>query len=490
MGDYIIEVKNISKNYGGVKALTNVSFGMERGRIHALLGENGAGKSTLIRSLSGVEQPSSGEIIINGKKTILTTPTVAHECGISTVYQEPMQMKDMSVAENIYISRYPKKGLLLDKEELYRKTQALIDEIGVNLNPSNHISGLSVAMRQMVEIIKALSFHTDFIIFDEPTSSLSIDEVKVLYRIIHMLKDKGITILYVSHRMEEIFDLCDDAIVLRDGTFVGKCEVADVGSDDLIHMMVGRDLTNLFPKVKAEYGDEVLRVDHLNSKEVHDVSFSIRKGEVLGFGGLVGAGRTEVMRALFGIDAHTGDVYVENEKREIKKSADAVACGISMVPEDRKDQGMIKVMSVGKNITLVTLREYLRMGFLNEALEKKKIDQLVDRLRIKTPSALQLVGNLSGGNQQKVIFAKWLAKKPRVLILDEPTKGVDVGAKTEIYEIINEMAAEGIGIIMISSDMPELIAMSDRILIMKGGKVSGELNKEEFNEEAILKLAI
>lgn len=487
--DLILEMKNMSKYYGVVHALDGVDFELERGKILCLCGENGAGKSTLIKLLSGAETPTTGEIFINGKAEKITTPAVAHDLGISTVYQELIQIPEMSIMENIYLGRFQKRAGFVNFDEVEKKTLDLMNQLDIHFDPRMRIRELSTAQRQLVEIMKAVSFNSKIIIFDEPTSSLTTEETEVLFRIIDTLKEKGVSIIYISHKLSEIFRIGDNVTVLRDGKSVGSSAVKDIDENRLISMMVGRSVENQYPKESIEIGDEVLRVEGITNKKVKDCSFVLHKGEVLGFGGLVGAGRTEVMRAVFGADPCEGKIFLNGKEVKNTDPVKAIQNGFALVPEDRKDQGLVLGLSIKDNIGLSSLRRYARLGFVDDATEDREAEEHIEKLRIRTPHKYQLAGNLSGGNQQKVVLARCLVTKPSVLILDEPTRGIDVSAKVEIYQIINQLAAEGVSIIMISSDMPELMAMSDRIIVMSEGRIRGELSREEISDENIMKLA-
>lgn len=488
--DSIIELRGLCKFYGGVKALNDVSFALERGRIHALMGENGAGKSTLIKLLSGVEEPTFGEIYFCGDRITSFSPLNAHNLGISTVYQEPIQVMAVSISENIYAGRLPKNKLgFVDKHALHDKTVSLMQSIGITLDPDALLSSLSIAQRQLVEILKAVSFDSQLIIFDEPTSSLTFEETEMLYRIIRDLKKRGVTVVYISHRLEETFALCDTVTVLRDGRFVAQKPLKELDYDAIVRLMVGRNV-EMYTRDHIPGQDVVLQAENLENDQIHGVSFSVRRGEILGIGGLVGAGRTEVLRALFGIDKYNGNIYIDGIAAGIKTPAKAIRAGIALVPEDRKTLGLVLSQSITYNVSVADMFRHKWLGFLDVRWEGSLVGSLIERLRIRTPSGQELAGNLSGGNQQKVVFAKWMATSPKILLLDEPTRGVDVGAKAEIYQIIDEMAKNGTAIVMVSSDMPELMAMSDRILVMKDGHVSGEIRKEDVSETLIMKYAL
>ena len=487
--DLILQMKNMAKYYGVVHALDGVDFELERGEILCLCGENGAGKSTLIKILSGAESPTTGQIFINGEEVKITTPAVAHDLGISTVYQELVQIPEMSIMENIYLGRYKTNGGLVDFKQVEEKTLQLMDQLNIHFDPHKRIKELSTAQRQLVEIMKAVSFDSRIIIFDEPTSSLTTEETEILFGIIETLKKKGVSIIYISHKLSEIFRIGDHVTVLRDGKSIGTSLVSEINEDKLISMMVGRSVENQYPKQFIELGEEVLRVENITNKYVKNGSFSLRKGEVLGFGGLVGAGRTEIMRAVFGADPCEGKIYLHGKEVKNTDPARAIQNGFALVPEDRKDQGLVLGLSIKDNVGLSSLKRYVRLLFVNDAQEERDTDEHIEKLRIRTPSKFQFAKNLSGGNQQKVVLARCLVTKPDVLILDEPTRGIDVSAKAEIYQIINQLAAEGVSIIMISSDMPELMAMSDRIIVMSEGRIRGELTREEISDENIMKLA-
>ena len=445
MNDTILKMQGISKFYGGIKALEKVDFELYRGEILCLLGENGAGKSTLMKILSGVIEPSEGEIFLEDKKINIKNPNIAHHLGISTVHQELVQFADMTIMENIYMGRYPKKGGLVDFKTLKEKTLALMDSLDIHFNPFSYIRDLSVAQRQMVEIMKAVSFDSKIIIFDEPTSSLTTEETTVLFRIIADLKSRGISMVYISHRLEDIFAIGDRITVLR--------------------------------------------VEHISNEYVKDASFVLHKGEILGFGGLVGAGRTELMRAVMGLDKAAGTIYKNGKVIVNHNPTEAIRNKFALVPEDRKDQGLVLLLSILKNIEMSSLPELSLRGFMNSQKEKECAAEYMKRLQVKAADVDQAAGDLSGGNQQKVVIAKCLATKPDILILDEPTRGIDVGSKAEIYEIMNQLVLQGVSIIMISSELPELLNMSDRIIIMREGKITGEQNMGEATEETVMKLA-
>lgn len=489
MSKTILQMKGISKRYGGITALDNVEFDLLEGEILCLLGENGAGKSTLMKILSGVVPPSAGEIFLNGQKIDLKNPEIAHHYGISTVYQELIQFSDMTIMENIFVGRYPKKNGLVDFSELKKRTLELMDELNIHFEPDEYIRNLSVAQRQLVEIMKAVSFHSKIIIFDEPTSSLTTEETAILFRIIDDLKKKNISMIYISHRLEDIFAIGDRITVLRDGRNSGGGMVKELNTDQVIALMVGRNVENQFPKKKVPIGEEILRVEHIQNEKVKDASFSLRKGEVLGFGGLVGAGRTELIRAVMGLDKCTGKIYKNGKEIVNKSPSDAIANKFALVPEDRKDQGLVLIRTLLHNIEMSSLRTLSKFGFMVGKKEDDCASNYMKQLHVKAASYNQNAGDLSGGNQQKVVIAKCLATKPDILILDEPTRGIDVGSKAEIYEIMNDLVEQGVSIIMISSELPELLNMSDRIIIMREGVITGEMSADEVSEEVVMKFA-
>lgn len=490
MDDVILKMQHISKTYGGIKALDNVELEVQRGEILCLLGENGAGKSTLMKILSGVVVPNQGaEIVLDGQKVDIKNPNSAHELGISIVHQELIQFPDMNIMENIYVGRYPRKNGLIDYGELEKRTRTLMEELGIYFDPKEYIRNLSVAQRQLVEIMKALSFQAKIIIFDEPTSSLTSEETTILFSIIQNLKEKGISQIYISHRLEDIFAIGDRITVLRDGQNSGGGMVKDLNSDQVVSLMVGRNIENQFPKERTEVGEEILRVEHIQNDKVKDVSFTLRRGEVLGFGGLVGAGRTELMRAVMGLDKCTGSIYKNGKELKNANPMDAIQNGFAMVPEDRKDQGLVLLLSILNNIEMSSLKTLSHAGFMNASAENACVDKYAEQLHIKMANKRLPASSLSGGNQQKVVIAKCLATEPEILILDEPTRGIDVGSKAEIYQIINDLAKKGVAVIIVSSELPELLNISDRIIVMREGFVTGEIRANEADEESVMKLA-
>ncbi|MDR3337059.1 MAG: sugar ABC transporter ATP-binding protein [Treponema sp.] len=487
-----LKMTGITKEFPGVVALNNVDFSVKLGKVTALVGENGAGKSTLIKILAGIHRKDSGEILIEGVSANIENPLDAMKCGISVIHQELNVLDNLSIMENVFVGKEHKKRFFIDKKYCYDQTRRFLDSVGMNnMDPEIQVRYLSTAQKQMVEIIRAISWQSKIVVMDEPTSSLTQKETNILFGIIRSLKDQNVGIVYISHRMEEIMDLADDVIILRDGRLVGNLEKTMITQEKVINMMVGRKLDDLFPKFNTEIGDVVLEVRDLNQGYLRNISFAVHAGEILGFSGLVGAGRSEVMRIIFGIDKKdSGEIFIDGNPVEINHPQEAIHYGIALVPEDRKTQALIMSMVIRENITLAildTLRERL---FFSKKKELKVSNDYVKALGIVTPSVEQVVKNLSGGNQQKVVLAKWMAAKPRVLILDEPTRGIDVGAKREIHELISKMAQLGVAVIMISSEMPEILGMSDRIVVMHEGHIKGELTRAEADQEKIMNMAI
>jgi ribose transport system ATP-binding protein len=490
----LVEMVNISKSFGGLRALANVNFSAKAGEIHALMGENGAGKSTLIKILSGAYNKDTGEVYIDGKKAEISNPQSAYEYGISVIYQEFALAPHLTVAENIYIDHLGSSRGIIRWKKLKRDAKELLERLGFqDIDVMTPVSELTVAYQQVVEICKALSRESKVLVLDEPTAVLTSNEVENLFKILNNLKKKGVCIIYVSHRLKEIFSICDRITVLKDGKNVDVVNVKDINEERLVSMMIGRSLNELFPQRNSRIGEEVFRVEGISRGSMsQDVSFSVRAGEVLGISGLVGAGRTETMRAIFGADKkESGKIFLYNEMVSINTPKQAVERGIGMLPEDRKKNGVLLGMPIYINATLNILKSFTGpFGWINKNMEKTAVEKLADTLALKTASIKNNASTLSGGNQQKVALMKWLASDSKVLILDEPTRGVDVGAKVEIYRIINKLAEEGVAIIMISSEMTEIIGMCDRALVMRLGKVTGELSKAELTEFNLIKSAM
>jgi ribose transport system ATP-binding protein len=488
----VLQMRHIRKTFPGVVALDDVDFDLRRGEVHILLGENGAGKSTLMKILSGAYQKSAGQIVFDGQDVEIKNPKHALTLGISTIYQEFNLIPHLSAGENIFLGREPRWFGLIDQRAIFQAATRALKGLGLTLDPHKLIKELKVAEQQMIEVAKALSLDARILIMDEPTAALTEHEIKELFAIIRSLRDKGVSIVYISHRMEELFEIGDRVTVLRDGRTVGTYDVREMSKSELIRLMVNRELTELFPKERAELGPEVLRVEGLNTQGgLKDISFSLRKGEVLGIAGLLGAGRTELARAIFGLDKiASGTISINGSPQRIGSPRAAINSGIGFLTEDRKSQGLVLPLSVKENLCLASVDKFSRWGLMNAQEEQQAADRYVKDLRIKTPSLNQKVVYLSGGNQQKVVLSKWLCCKSEVFIFDEPTRGVDVGAKAEIYQLMNRLTASGVAIIMISSEMLEVLGMSDRILVMRGGRITGEFSAAEATQERVLQCAL
>lgn len=487
----ILAMHNITKTYPGVKALNNVSVDFVAGEVHAVMGENGAGKSTLMKVLNGMISADSGEIWFNGERVSIHSPRDAQALGISMIHQELNPIKDLTVAENMFVGRYPVKKGIVDWKGMYEKCQELFEHWGVEFDPRHKVRLMSTAEIQMLEILKAISYDAKLIIMDEPTSALTEREVQKLFSFIAELKAQGITIIMITHKIDEVFAVSDRVSVLRDGQYIGTAPTKELDRDHLITMMVGREISNVFPPRAFTDHGTVLKVTGLNrGSKVKDVSFELKKGEILGFAGIMGAGRTETMRCIFGLDAmESGSVELNGQKLQIRSPRDTIKNGIVMVTENRKEDGLVLCRSILENAVLPSTFRNSRHGILEKGSETEAAIEVCKKLRVKAPSYSSIVNQLSGGNQQKVIIAKWLLMSPSVLILDEPTRGIDVGAKSEIYQIMNELTEQGVSVIMISSDMEEIIGMADRILVMCEGQISGELRRGEYTQEKILEYA-
>ena len=499
MAEYKLELKGICKSFPGVKALDNVQLSVRPGTVHALMGENGAGKSTLMKCLFGIYKMDAGEIYLDGEKIEVKDPDDAMSKGIAMVHQELQPVLARSVGENLFLGRFPTKNYgplkVIDHKKMYEDTKMWLDEVGMDFDPKAQLGSLSIGQMQSVEIAKAVSHQAKVVIFDEPTSSLSDKEVDALFRIMNDLRDKGVAMIYISHKMDEIKRIADDITVMRDGGYVGTWPAAEMTTEQIIAKMVGRELTNVYPDKDNEIGDVVLEVKDLCSiheKSFQHVSFKLRKGEILGFGGLVGAQRTELMVGIFVIrGVASGEIYIHGKKVNIKHPIDAMNAGIGLITEDRRGNGIFGCLSIKDNVGVSVYNKYLKAGFVLDHKEiNKVVDESIEKLRIKTPSMKEHIANLSGGNQQKVIVSRWLANDPDVLIMDEPTRGIDVGAKHEIYEIMVDLAKQGKAIIMISSEMAELLGMSDRVGVMCNGRLTGEITeKEEMSQANVMQFA-
>ena len=502
MGKVILEMRHITKRFPGVVALNDVSITLEEGEILAICGENGAGKSTLMKVLSGTytNKDYEGEIWINGEKREFTSVKVAEECGIEMVYQEMNMMLDASIAENVFVGNLPGKGGFVDWKTLYANTESILQQIGLSISPKEKARNLNSGQMQMLAIMRALRKDPKIIVMDEPTSALSDTEVDILMEFLNSLRKRGISCIFITHKLEEIFRIADRVVVMRDGQFISSNPIGQVEPKQLIEEMVGRKVENLYPKEMVEIGEEVLRIEHLTVPHptiqgkniVEDIGFSLRRGEILGIGGLVGAGRSEVLGAIFGQITRgvSKKVFIRGKEVEIHQPKDAIRAGLGFVTEERKRSGFVWVLSVRENLTLCALPELPHKYFIDKKEETKRAATIFDRLRVKAPSLETIIVNLSGGNQQKVVLGKWLLAQPQILFVDEPTKGIDVGAKAEIYKLINELARSGISIVMVSSDMPELTSMSDRCLVLSNGHITGEFTKEEITQENVMRAAI
>ena len=493
MSEYVLEMRDIVKRYPGVLAVDHGQLTLRPGEVHCLVGENGAGKSTLMQVLAGAIPMDSGEIRLSGEPVSVTSPHHAQELGISMSYQECNLSPFLSVAENIFLGREPRLGKtpFINWSTMYRDAREILGRVRTDLDVRKPVNECSVAQQQIVEIAKALSFSSKVIVMDEPSATLTDHELKALFDLIRGLKKDVIGMIYISHRLEEIFEIGDRVTVMRDGQYIGTKEVSEVHREDLIHMMVGRELKDEYPKERFARGEEVLRVEGLGiDGAFQDVSFSLHKGEIMGLTGLVGAGRTEVARAIFGADKlHAGQIFLDGRPITVTSPQDAIRQGIGLLTEDRKTQGLVLGMSVRENTTLANLKDLVRFLFVDRGREREVTLKYVDDLRIKTPTIEQTAQNLSGGNQQKVVLAKWLFTGCRVLIFDEPTRGIDVGAKVEIYKLMNELVRNGVCILMISSELPEVLGMCDRILVMHEGRLAGELPRADADQERLMRLA-
>ena len=493
----ILKMTNIVKEFPGVKALDGVNIELYEGRVMALMGENGAGKSTLMKILSGVYKKDGGEIFYKGKKEDIKGPKDATNKGIAIIHQELNLVNDLSIGENIFLGREPKKGFRIDFDKLHADSEVLLKRLNINKSSRELVENLSIGEKQMIEIAKALSLDAQIIIMDEPTDALTDKETESLFKVINELKADNKAIVYISHRLKEIFELCDYITVLRDGKFVGQEEISNLDEDKMIEMMVGRKLTDQFPHLEVEKGETILKLENVSNKFVKDISFEVKAGEILGISGLMGAGRSELAKTIYGHYPIESGTMIKKDMKlnkdlqmNLKSSVDGVKNRIAYVSEDRKGDGLILDLSIRENMTLSSLERISNSFVVDKNKEKERVNSYIDRIRIKTPNMEQLIKNLSGGNQQKVAIAKALMIHPDVLILDEPTRGVDVGAKKEIYDLINEFKSQGKAIIMISSEMPELLGLSDRVLVLSHGQITGEFDIKEATQEKILKCAV
>lgn len=490
-GKVLLEMKGIGKTFPGVKALEGVNLTVREGQVHALLGENGAGKSTLIKILSGAYSKDEGQIFFEGKPVEIKDPQDAQALGISTIYQEFNLARDLTVAENIFLGHLPMKGLSIDWARVKERSREILDTLGVTLSVDALTSTLSVAEQQLVEIAKSLNRKTRILIMDEPSAVLGEKDLEKLFQVVRSLQAQGIGIIYISHRLKEIFELADEVTILKDGRYVATRNVAEVTMDDLVRLMIGRDLKDVYPKRTLTPGAALLEVNNISrTKLVHDISFKLHAGEIVGFAGITGSGRTELARAIFGADPYTGEMRISGQPYKASSPADAIRHGVALVTEDRKAQGLFLKLNVAINTTISGLKYLCRFGVIQLPRELKLVKKMITDLSIKTPGPNFIVLNMSGGNQQKVVLARWLSIGTHIFILDEPTRGIDVGSKSEIYQIMDELTKKGVGIIMISSELPEVLGMSDRIMVMRQGTIVKELSRAEASEEAIMKYAV
>ena len=494
MSEYVVELKNVTKRFPGVVALKSMSIGIRPGEIHGLIGENGAGKSTLIKVLTGVHTPEEGEIFVDGEKKVFRNPVQSREAGIACVYQELNIVKQLSVTDNVFMGRAVKKGLLLDYPRMHKESEDALKTLGhPEIDVKMEAGKLGTGLQQMIEIAKAVSLDAKLIIMDEPTSSLGKEEIAQLLDVCRSLKARGVALLFVSHKLEELFELCDRVTVMRDGEHIVTEDIENMTEDSLINAMVGRTLDNLYPKEFGEKGEVWLEAKNINEAGVlHDVSFKCHAGQVTGFAGLVGAGRSETMRAIFGADKiDSGEIYVKGEKVVIKKPKDAIQHKIAFLTEDRKGQGLVLGQSVRTNLILANMKGFCKGPFLDEARIEESGNEMIKSLKIKTPNLDEVVGQLSGGNQQKVVIGKWVNIDADIFIFDEPTRGIDVGAKIEVYRVMNDLVKAGKCVIMVSSELPEILAMSDHVVVMRGGRVMANIERDSkhFNSDDIMKAA-
>ena len=488
----LLVLERATKSFGPVRALLDAEITLFPGEAHALVGENGAGKSTLVKILAGVHQPDSGRLLINGEPTVFTGPAAAREAGVSIIYQEPTLFPDLTVAENIYIGRQPlRAGRRIDRAAMNTAAAELFARLGVRLDPQRQARGLSVADQQIVEIAKALSLNARVLVMDEPTAALTTVEVQRLFEVMRTLREQGAAVLFISHRLDEVFASCQRVTIMRDGQFVRSAPIDEVSVDEIIRSMVGRELSALFPKTETEPGEVVLAVDGLGrDKVLRDISFTVRRGEIVALAGLVGAGRSEVARAIFGIDKRTsGSVLINGNPLPNGKPLAAMAAGVALVPEDRRQQGLVMELGIDRNLALASLSRLRKFGLIRKRDERRLTRDWAQRLQVKFGRIGNAVATLSGGNQQKVVLGKWLARDPSLLIIDEPTRGIDVGTKSEVHRILDELVGKGMAVLMISSELPEVLGMADRVLVMHEGRISAEFDRADATEDAIMRAA-
>ncbi|MEV4630296.1 sugar ABC transporter ATP-binding protein [Micromonospora sp. NPDC049523] len=488
-GEPLLSLSGASKSFGAVAALRDVSLELRPGEVHALVGENGAGKSTLVKILAGVHAPDTGTLMLDGRPLVLSGPADAQAAGIAVIYQEPTLFPDLSIAENIFVGRQPLRAFRrIDRERMRQRTTELFARLGVTLDPDRPAHGLSIADQQLVEIAKALSFDARVLVMDEPTAALSGVEVERLFTVARSLRESGAAVLFISHRFDEVFALCQRITVMRDGRWVSTDPVGDLDVPELVRRMVGREITQLFPKTATEPGEVLLEVRDLTRYGVfEDVDFRVRGGEIVALAGLVGAGRSEVIRAVFGIDRYdSGEVAVAGVRLPRGRPAAAMAAGLALVPEDRRQQGLVMELSIERNTTLTRRWQLARLGLLGRAAERRSAGTWLQRLQVKAGRPTDPVSTLSGGNQQKVVLAKWLSTTPKVLIVDEPTRGIDIGTKTEVHRLMSQLAADGVAVLMVSSELPEVLGMADRVLVMHEGRLVAEIDRDRADEESVM----
>lgn len=491
--DYILELQDITKTFPGVKALDRVSLQVRRGSVHALVGENGAGKSTLMKIINGSQRADEGRIFFRGEMITPENERQMIDLGVATIYQELSPLLEMTIAENLFLGREPMTKIgFVDYECMFREARRWLSKLHLTYDPHMKMKNLTISDMQLIEMVKAISKEASLIIMDEPTSSITESEVEVLFDNIRELREQGVSIIYISHKLEEIFKICDRVTVMRDGQYITTREISDIDKNKMIELMVGRELSNVYPKSAVKIGENILQVKNLNKKNVfRDINFTLRSGEILGFAGLVGAGRTELFRTIFGLDDYDGgELFLEGHPVRIKRVKDAINLGILMASEDRKKEGIVLCRSIRENISLTNLHKVIRHGMINSKKEAEMTSNISRRLAVKAPTLEARCDTLSGGNQQKVVLAKWLLRQPKVLILDEPTRGIDVGAKYEIYKLMCEIAGQGVGVVMISSELPEIMGICDRMLVMSQGRITGELQKKQFSQQTVMEYAV
>ena len=489
----LLEVRKVSKSFPGVQALKDVSLSLHKGEVLAVIGENGAGKSTLMKILAGVQEPDGGQLLIDGEPVRIDATRKAMDLGVVLIHQELNLSDNLDVGSNIFLGREPKKSYLIDQRTIRQRSVEFLDKVGLDINPKTIVSTLTIGHQQLVEIAKALSVNARVLIMDEPTSSLSARECEALFKVVDDLRSKGVSIIYISHRLGEVTRLADRVTVLRDGENAGDLAKEEITHDAMVKLMVGRDVSKFYARQEHKIGETLLEVKDLVTPAwpKHKLNFHVKAGEIVGVAGLVGAGRTEMLRTVFGIDKPIrGSFHVAGKETKIEKPADAIKAGMALVPEDRKQHGLVLGMTVRRNVGLAGLfRNRLGYGFLNDGKERSDSTDMIEKMRIRTPNDRQIVQFLSGGNQQKVVIGKWLSMQPQLLLLDEPTRGIDVGAKEEIYRLMESLASEGMGVLFVSSEMEEILGMSDRVLVMHEGRITGELQRSELSEEAVMQLA-